>query len=54
MSRDRNEWIMLMHQLRETNRAAYDQLKAEGWARIAAAHKLKTPEQIEAWNREAS
>lgn len=48
------EWLTVMLRLRETNREAYEQLKAEAWECIARAHGEKTPEQLDAWKAGAS
>lgn len=51
---DRNEWLALMLELAQLDRAAYREMRADLWALIASRHGDKSSKQLADWMAGAS
>jgi hypothetical protein len=51
---DRAEWLRLMTELAEVDRAEYRRIRAAAWAAIAAGHERKSSQELVAWVEKAS
>lgn len=54
MDTERDEWLCLMLELAAIDRDAYREIRAEAWERVAKNHAAKSPDEIDAWKRQAS